>query len=151
MSDKLTSPIQIAAAGTALTSSAAPIGSVTFLGKLRNGFVHVDYTRHALSTSGRPRIWIAVSRDAPPALGVAMATAAAAVTHWTGLDIGDGSSFSTGAVEMYYEALEFPTSSAATWVWTSIDLEGYWWMQVWIMDMDSAHPGTCGVFLTGGV
>lgn len=143
--DKVRNPIEIAAAGTVLTGTLALASATpTKLGSMRDAFVWVDYTRNVGSATGRPMLAVEISRDSPD-------TAAGSVSHWTRVTIGDGSLFSSGAVELYYEELDFPTGSTATYHWPDISVAGAWWLRAYVADKDGANPGTCAVYLTGGV
>ena len=141
--DKLRNPIEITTAKVLTGTLALANATATKLGGMTEAFVWVDYTRNGGSVTGRPVLAVEISRDPPDTLP-------AAVTHFSRVALGDGSGITMGEVEMYYEALGFPTTSGGTYHWPSICVAGAHWMRVYIADKDAAAPGVASVYLTGG-
>lgn len=150
-------PITLRAASLTLTGSLATVvGTVSSdcanatsgaakLGFTTAAFVRVSYTRDGGSTTGRPIIAVDVSMDDP-------STAAASVANWQSVMLMDGTSFSSGAVELYAEQQRLnPTASGTTIFGTHlVNTEGAHWMRVRIADVDGANPGAVTSVTFGG-
>ena len=136
-------PAQIAAGGDGGSpgTGAVPLAGMAWAA------VSVDYTRAGLSSTGRPILQVQVSRD-PPTVGPAN------VKHWQSVAVLDGSSFSSGMVDSYGEAVRCNPSAAglSTFGWpSSIDVRGFGWLRLLAGDADGTNPGTLLAFLSGGV
>lgn len=150
-------PITLRAASLTLTGSLATVvGTVSSdcanatsgaakLGFTTAAFVRVSYTRHGSSTTGRPIIAVDVSMDDP-------STAAASVANWQSVMLMDGTSFSSGAVELYAEQQRLnPTASGTTIFGTHlVNTEGAHWMRVRLADVDGSNPGAVTSVAFGG-
>jgi hypothetical protein len=150
-------PITLRAASLTLTGSLATVvGTVSTdcansssgaakLGFTTSAFVRVSYTRHASSTTGRPIIAIDVSMDDP-------STAAASVANWQTVQLMDGASFSSGAVELYAEQQRLNPTAAGTTIFGThlVNVEGAHWIRVRIADVDSTNLGAVTAVTLGG-
>lgn len=131
--------------GTVSTDCANATSGATKLGLTTSALVRVSYTRHASSTTGRPIIAIDVSMDDP-------STAAASVANWQAVQLIDGSSFASGAVELYAEQQKpNPTATGTTVFGTHlVNVEGAHWMRVRIADVDTTNLGAVTAVTLGG-
>lgn len=141
----LTSSLAVVPAQTAIggdpTTGAIPLGNLAFLSAT------FDYSRNAGSTTGRPSVVVELSRD--PA-----STAAASVSHWVGVQVLDGGSFSAGQVDAYPYQVNFRPSAAgaSSWMWPgAIDVRGFSWVRFRALDQDGATPGTLVAFVGGTI
>lgn len=157
MADKLSSPIVLRAASLTLTGSlAVVVGTVSTdnanatsgavsLGAISGIVLRASYARNGSSTTGRPRFRVDISIDPP-------STAPAAVSNWQPLYLLDGSSFSSGVIEMYPEVQSLnPTASGTSVFGThTIDVSVAHWIRVSVYDVDGSNPGTITGLSLGG-
>lgn len=154
---KMSSPVVLRAAsltlsgtlqtivGTVSTDNANASTGAAALGDAALAVVRMTYARHASSTTGRPIVRVDTSMDAP-------STAAGSVSNWHPVMVIDGSSFSSGAVELYAEEQKLnPTASGSTTFATHpVAVSCAHWMRVRIYDVDTSNPGAVTNVAFGG-
>lgn len=131
--------------GTVSADNANATSGAVAIGALATLVLRVPYTRHGSSTTGRPIVRVYGSLDAE-------GTAAASVSNWQGVMLLDGSSFSSGAVELYPEQMKLNPSATGATVFSShfINVSPFNWILVQLADVDGVNPGAVANLAYGG-
>ena len=127
------------AATMSVVTSAFPVANLT------SAVISFDYLRNAGSVTGYPLIGVQLSRDPPN-------TDPNTVSNWSRVRILDGAAFAAGTIPSYAEAVTFvPTSAGSqTLMWPdTIDVAGWFWLQVLATDFDAGSRGVITVYAGG--
>ena len=131
--------------GVLLTGTLQQVGTTFSVANLASAVVQFEYTRNGGSVTGLPIMGIGLSRDPPN-------TAPNSVANFSRVRILYGASFAAGTIDSYAEVVRFtPTAAGAqTLAWPdTIDVSGWFWLQVLLADADAVNPGTVSVWVGG--
>lgn len=131
--------------GAASTDVANSTTGAIALGSATSVRAACTYARHGSSGTGAPIFAVDVSMDAPT-------TDPASVAHWVPVQMLDASSFSSGAIDSYPEAVAIkPSASGSTSRGTPPwDVRGANWVRIRMADVDGTNPGAITGLTVGG-
>ena len=122
------------------TTGAVKLGAA---GRVR---VQLTYTRDGASSTGRPKVRVMISHDAP-------STAPASVGRWVPAMLAADAASSAGVLDLAPEVMLLgPTAAGASlFVTPPVDVETAHWMRVDLGDADGTHPGAVSAVVYGAV